>query len=49
MKPIEGANILDSSDFTTSEAQIAVLKLLQPEGAWCSISIKKLFNYIFQI
>jgi hypothetical protein len=32
MKPIDGANILDSSDFTSSEAQNAVLKLLQPAG-----------------
>jgi 23S rRNA U2552 (ribose-2'-O)-methylase RlmE/FtsJ len=32
MKPIDGANILDSSDFTSSEAQSAVLKLLQPAG-----------------
>lgn len=32
MQPINGANILDSSDFTTQEAQIAVLKHLQPAG-----------------
>jgi 23S rRNA (uridine2552-2'-O)-methyltransferase len=32
MKPIDGANLLENSDFTSPEVQQAVLKLLLPAG-----------------